>query len=198
MAFASTNPHADPIVTEAEDGAPDATNIPAPGFQLTDQQGRSVSLASLKGKTVALTFLDPVCTSDCPIIAQELREADEQLAPGQRHATEFVAIVANPLYRSVTYTDDFDRQEDLGHLANWLFLTGSIRALDAAWNDYGIQVAVTPAGSMVDHSDMAFVIDTRGRTRYVLNAGPGAGTSTTKSSFADLLDQEIEKVAPSP
>ena len=76
MALAATNDNADPLLTQAVDGSPEAFNIPEPPVGLVDQYGRPVSLASLRGKAVALTFLDPVCTSDCPVIATEFREAD--------------------------------------------------------------------------------------------------------------------------
>ena len=79
MATAAVNPNADPILTEALDGTPNALDIPAPHFTLTDQRGQPVSLASLRGHTVALTFLDPVCTTDCPLIAQEFRQTDQRL-----------------------------------------------------------------------------------------------------------------------
>ena len=38
-----------------------------------------MSLASLRGKVVLMTFLDPVCTTDCPIIAQEFKQAGQML-----------------------------------------------------------------------------------------------------------------------
>ena len=77
MAMAAVNQNADPILTEALDGSPNSLDLPAPHFALTDQHGNPVSLASLRGHTVALTFLDPVCTSDCPLIAQEFRQTDQ-------------------------------------------------------------------------------------------------------------------------
>ena len=79
MAVATTSPHADPILTEAIDGAPNATDTPAPAFDLVNQHDQPVSLAALRGRAIALTFLDPVCTSDCPVIAQEFRAADSIL-----------------------------------------------------------------------------------------------------------------------
>ena len=99
MAIASTNPNADPILAQAIDGTPDATDIPAPHFQLVDQYGRSVTLGTLRGKAVALTFLDPVCVSDCPLIAQEFKDADHLLGSDARNV-ELVAVVVNPLYRA--------------------------------------------------------------------------------------------------
>ena len=71
--------NADPIIAQAIDGNAAPLDFTAPAFTLTDQDGRPVSLAGLRGKVVLLTFLDPVCTSDCPLIAQEFRQADQML-----------------------------------------------------------------------------------------------------------------------
>jgi len=192
MAMAAVNPNADPILSEALDGTPNNLDSPAPPFTLTDQAGHAVSLASLRGRVVALTFLDPVCTSDCPLIAQEFRDADQQLA-GQDRRVDFIAIVANPIYRSVSYTKAFDSQEDLTHLHNWYFLTGSVSQLRRAWNSYGILVQTNPDGAMVAHSDLAFVIDTQGRERDALIDDPGP-TQFTSSSFSSLLLGRIDQV----
>jgi cytochrome oxidase Cu insertion factor (SCO1/SenC/PrrC family) len=190
MAVAAMNPRADPILAEATDGTPDTTNFPAPGFDLEDQYGNQVTLSSLSKKVVALTFLDPVCTSDCPVIAQEFRAADEALGASSGDVM-FIAVVANPLYRSITVTQAFDRAEGLSKLNNWLYLTGSVAALTKTWDNYGVQVGVAAAGSMVAHTELAYVI-TRGRTRYVLDADPGPATQATESSFSNVLESSID------
>lgn len=190
MAAAATNPRANPIIAEAIDGQPTVVNAPAYGFTLTDQYGHPVSLASLKGRAVALTFLDPVCTVDCPIIAQEFRQADALLGSSSRHAV-FVAVVANPTYHSVAATEAFDEQEGLAHVGNWLFLTGSVRQLERVWNTYGVTVETTPAGSMVAHTNIAYVIDTTGNIREVLDATPGTSDASSRS-FASLLAGEMQ------
>ena len=192
MALAAANPNADPILTEALDGTPNSIDTPAPLFSLTDQYGRPVSLAGLRGHVVALTFLDPVCTSDCPLIAQEFRQTDESL-DAQRSDVDFVAVVANPIYRSTAYTGAFDRQEDLTGLSNWYFLTGSIPQLSAAWSSYGVQVETLAAGAMVAHSDLAVVIDREGHERDVLIDDPGP-TQSSASSFSSLLYDRIQQV----
>jgi len=191
MTAAATNPNADPIVSEAVDGTPNLVDTPAPGFTLTDQRGAAVPLSSLRGKAVAMTFLDPVCTSDCPLIAQDFLRADQQL--GQSGRTVFVAVVANPIYRSVAATQAFDREEGLSHVGNWLFLTGSVAELTKVWNAYGVQVQISPAGAMVDHPDVADLIGPRGRLREVLDADPGTG-SAAGSSFSSLLAQQMRTV----
>ena len=195
MAMAAINPNADPILSEALDGTPNAIDTPAPPFALLDQHGREVSLADLRGHVVALTFLDPVCTSDCPLIAQEFRQADQQLG-AQNDRVDFVAIVANPDYRSLSFTNAFDRQEDLTRLSNWYYLTGSLSALERVWNSYGEPVQTIPNGAMVAHGDLAFVIDGRGHERDALVADPGP-SQTSASSFSSLLLNQIDQVLPS-
>jgi hypothetical protein len=47
---------------------------------------------------------------------------------------------------------------------------------------------------MIAHSDVAYVIDSRGRTREELDFDPGPGTATSVSSFAVELSQAAEHV----
>ena len=162
MAAASVNRTADPIVAQALAGSSGQFDTAAPDFTLTSQDGHQVSLASLRGKVVLLTFLDPVCTTDCPLIAQEMRSADAMLG-GRAAGTELVAVVANPTYLSTAYTRAFTAQEHLGEVPNWLFLTGSLSQLGRVWHHYGIEVENLPAGAMAAHNDLAFVIDAAGR-----------------------------------
>ncbi len=188
MASAAANRTADPILALAIEGGSTTLDLPAPGFSLTDQNGQPVTLASLHGKVVLMTFLDPVCTTDCPIIAQEFKQADAQLGAQDKNV-ELVAIVANPSYRSTTFTQAFDRQEGLAGVRNWLYLTGSLSQLGAVWRQYGVTVQNLPAGAMSAHNDLAIVIDGSGTIREEVGADPGPGTTSTKSSFSVLLDQ---------
>ncbi len=130
MAYAAANPNADTILTQAVDGPPTSTNIPAPAFDLMDQNGRQVTLTGLHGKALAVTFLDPVCTSDCPVIAQEFRSAAKILG-AESQDVELIAIDANPRYTSPLYLTAFDKQEGLQNVSNWEYLTGPLPVLAA-------------------------------------------------------------------
>jgi len=188
MASAAANRTADPILALAIEGNSASLDLPAPGFSLTNQDGQTVSLASLRGKVVLMTFLDPVCTTDCPIIAQEFKQTG-QLLGAQDKNVELVAVVANPTYRSTLFTRAFDRQEGLVAVPNWLYLTGSLSQLGAVWRHYGVTVQNLPAGSMSAHNDVAVIIDRSGEIREEMSADPGPGTSSTQSSFSVLLSQ---------
>jgi cytochrome oxidase Cu insertion factor (SCO1/SenC/PrrC family) len=187
MAAAQANPVADPILAQAINGASAPVNHPAPPFSLTDQNGRNVTLASLRGKVVLLTFLDDTCTSDCPLMAQEFRLAG-QLLGADAARVELVAINYNPIYTQLSYIQAFDRQERLTGVRNWRFLTAPRSQLQQVWQRYGVPPAeVLPAGSMIGHGNYAFVIDQNGHLRQELGFDTGPGTQATKSSLAAEL-----------
>jgi cytochrome oxidase Cu insertion factor (SCO1/SenC/PrrC family) len=190
MAFATVNKTADPITAEAIAGTNGELDSPAPNFTLTSQNGRQVSLASLRGKVVLLTFLDPVCTTDCPVIAAEMRVADTLL--GSRAGdTELVAVVANPTYTSVAYTRAFDRQVGLDTVPNWLYLTGTLSQLTSVWHHYGIEVEDLPGGAMAAHNDLAFVISAKGQVQQEMSDDPGPGTTATQASFSSMMADSV-------
>ncbi len=186
MAAAQTTPAASTILAQSIDGSGSPINIPAPGFGLTDQNGRPVALSGLRGKVVLLTFLDPVCVTDCPLIAQEFRQAAQLLGPA-RGKVELVAVDVNPLYTQLPYLQAFDRQEGLTGTPDWRYLTGSTARLKQVYRAYGQPAETLPAGAMVGHSDIAFVIDTHGEIREELDMDPGPGTAATQASFATEL-----------
>jgi cytochrome oxidase Cu insertion factor (SCO1/SenC/PrrC family) len=187
MAAAQANPVADTIIAQAINGSSAPLNSPAPGFTLTDEYGHKTSLASLRGKVVLLTFLDDTCSVDCPLIAQEFRQAGELLGADAARV-ELVAVNYNPLYTQVSYIQAFDHQEGLDGVRNWLYLTGTKAELQHVWASYGAAPAeVLPAGSMIGHGDYAFVIDQDGHLRQELGFDTGPGTQATKSSFAAEL-----------
>ncbi len=149
---------------KAIDGTPHR-GAPAPEFALVDQCGRHISLSNLRGRVVALTFLDPVRTSASPLIAQQLRLAD--LAVGRPSGTAFVAIVAGPEYRSGAVMAAFDHAEALTSLPNWYHLTGSLPALSRVWRSYGIALPARRAGAGVAPAEETFVIDGHGRLPWL-------------------------------
>jgi len=95
MAAAAINAHADPVLAQAVDGAPQTVNSPAPPFSLVDQHRTPGVARPPEGQGHRLTFLDDTCTTDCPVIAQEFRTADSYLG-GDARRVEMVAVNANP------------------------------------------------------------------------------------------------------
>ncbi|HKC76900.1 MAG TPA: SCO family protein [Gaiellaceae bacterium] len=130
----------------------------APGFSLIDQFGKRVSLRSLRGKVVVLSFNDPKCTTICPLTTTALLHAKELLgSAGSR--VELVGVGANPEATGIKWVRAYSRAH--GMLHKWRFLTGSLPDLKKVWRAYGIEAAVV--NNSIDHTPATYVIDSRGR-----------------------------------
>ena len=130
----------------------------APGFTLTDQFGKRVSLRSLRGKVVVLAFNDPKCTTICPLTTTALLHAKKLLGPAASRV-ELLGIGANPDATQVKWVRAYSRAH--GMLHKWRFLTGSLGELKRVWRAYGIEAEVVKG--MVDHTPATFVIGPDGR-----------------------------------
>jgi cytochrome oxidase Cu insertion factor (SCO1/SenC/PrrC family) len=75
----------------------DAHAVPAPDFTLRDQLGSTVSLSHLRGKVVALTFLDTQCLNLCPLQANLLGGVQSDLGPRDRTWADRAALLAHGL-----------------------------------------------------------------------------------------------------
>jgi len=192
MAAAQADPNADTILAQAIDGSAAPLDSQAPAFALTDQHGRQVTLSSLRGKVILLTFLDPVCVTQCPLEGQEFKQAGQMLGADARRV-ELIAVNANPLYNGIAYTQAFDRQERLDSVPDWLYLTSSPAQLRQVYSHYGVAVQTLPAGAMIGHSEDAYVIDRAGHLREEMSFDPGPGTAATMSSFATQLTDAAEQ-----
>ena len=130
----------------------------APGFTLTDQFGRRVSLHSLRGKVVVLSFNDPKCTTVCPLTTTALLHAKKLLGPAASRV-ELIGIGANPDATGVRWVRAYSKVHRM--MGEWRFLTGSLTELKRVWRAYHIEAAVV-RGS-VDHTPATYVIGANGR-----------------------------------
>ena len=149
----------------------------------------SLSLSSLRSKVVVLVFLDPVCTSECPIQAQELKLAAGRL--GHPSDVAFVAVNANPHYSSPASSRAFIESEGLGGWRELLFLTGSPAELRKVWSDYGVTVSRIGPGGMELHSEPIFIIAPGGRltSTWLLGSGESPGSVEGQSTVTEVVAQ---------
>jgi cytochrome oxidase Cu insertion factor (SCO1/SenC/PrrC family) len=174
MSVAQASPDADPILAESVARPSAQLNYPAPGFTLTSQYGKTVSLSSLRGKVLLLSFIDPACQGlSCPAIGPEFRQATRLLGGTQ---VELAGVVLSPADRSVHALQAFDQRQGLNLVPGWLYLTGTLTQLRQVWREYGT------AGQ-----DEIYVIDSAGHVRQKYGTGAGPGTAATDSSFAVLF-----------
>jgi len=130
---------------------------PAPSFDLTDQRGRSVSLASLRGRPLLLTFLDSKCTTLCPIVGHQLGVVERHLG-GQPVRLVIVSVDPADTRHSVAAA-----ARKWGWHGHWQWLMGTSAQLAPVWRAYGI--GVQPTATDIAHSMAVYVIDGQGDER---------------------------------
>jgi len=158
----------------------------APGFTLTDQHGRRLTLASLRGKVVVLQFMDPHCTDICPLVSQEFVDAYHDLGK-QASQVVFAAVNVNPYHTSVPAMAAYSQEHGLVTIPDWHFFTGPVPQLRSVWQGYDIAVNAPNPDADVQHTSAVYLIDQRGRERYL--AMPVA--DHTKSGTAYLPAQQL-------
>jgi len=140
---------------------------PAPPFVLRDQDGARVSLASLRGRPVIVTFIDPLCRNYCPLEARVLNTVVQRLPAGERPAIVAVSVDRWGDARSNLLLDG--RRWHL--VPEWRWGVGSGPALASVWRDYSIGVLDSPktiAGVTVheiSHTEASYLVDAKGDER---------------------------------
>jgi len=134
-----------------------------------------------------LTFLDPVCWTDCPLLAHQLRDLSARLTPNQRRHITFVAVAANPLHESIADVRHFIDKYQLDSMANLEFVTGPLPSVQSVWRSYGVTVNVAARGVMSIHSDVIDIVDTNGNVRVVVPDDPLGSAAGADSTVVALL-----------
>lgn len=136
----------------------DPAAFPAPPFALRDQNGALVTPETLRGHVTLIAFLDPVCTSLCPLLGRQLGQIDASMPAGQR--PQLVLISVAP-HRSAAQASKFARSAGLA--PGWRFLLGPAAALPPTWKAF--HVTVIPRTKDVLHDGAVVLLDRRGMVR---------------------------------
>ena len=135
----------------------------APEFALTSQDGAEVTLASLRGKVVAVTFIYTSCPDFCPMLTDKLARVQDDLGADFGSKIAFVSITTDPERDTPEvlkgYAEAFE-----ANLAGWSFLTGEPAAVLDVAHRYGVAV-VKAADGGVDHALLTTLIDRQGTMR---------------------------------
>lgn len=124
-------------------------------FALRDQDGRRATLAEYRGRVVVLTFLYTTCRDTCPIQAQQVRGALDDLG----HDVPTLAVSVDPAGDTPARARAFLlRQRLTGRMR---FLLGPRSRLAPVWRGYGVR----PQGEGFDHSAHVVLVDRAGRQR---------------------------------
>jgi len=127
----------------------------APDFRLRDQDGKPVSMAQYRGRTVVMTFIYSTCKDTCPGQVQSIRGALDKLG---RDVPVLAVSVDPPNDTRASARRFLLEQHVTGRVR---FVLGSERELAPVWKGYGI----APQRGSLDHSAWVVVVDGSGRQR---------------------------------
>jgi protein SCO1 len=130
-------------------------------FRLTDQNGKTVTDADLKGKWSLVYFGYTHCPDACPTALNDISIALDQLGP-KRDAVRPVFITVDPERDTSAALKDYVTAFDAPILA----LTGTPEEVAKAAKGYRVYFAKHPeasGGYSMDHSSVIYVMDPQGR-----------------------------------
>jgi protein SCO1/2 len=160
----------EPFATGAADVAAQLNrlNDPAPALALTDQDGRSVSLQSLRGRPVLVTFAYAHCATVCPVIVSEVLSARRQAGDD---APPALVVTLDP------WRDTPSRLRSIADRWNvdggTHMLSGQPDEVERVLNAWRVPRARNEKTGDISHPSLVYIVDAAGRIAYVVTGDAG-------------------------
>jgi protein SCO1 len=137
------------------EGAQLPPGIRAPDFKLLDERGRRVTMKEYRGKPVVVTFLYSHCHDTCPIQAQQIKGALDDLG----HDLPALAISVDPPGDDPRSVARFNDEQGVTGRIRWVL--GRESQLRPLWEGYH----TTSQSPQTEHMARLVLVDKRGFQR---------------------------------
>jgi protein SCO1/2 len=132
--------------------------VHAPEFTLTDQNGKRVSMAEYRGKPVVVTYLYTHCKETCPLQAQMIRGALDDLG----HDIPALAVSVDPFQDTRASARAFNRKAKMTGRLRWVL--GTRRQLQPLYRGFAIQPQLRDS----EHQAYITLVDKKGLQRVAV------------------------------
>lgn len=181
------------MLAQVTAGAPPRVLQTLPDFALADQDGRAVSLESLRGRAWIANFIFTRCEATCPAQTRVLAEVQQATAAHpKRGQFRFVSITVDPSNDSASALKSYGGK--LGaDFSRWMFLTGSRDALVALSRD-GFKLPVDDAKAatgIITHSPSFVLVDPLGRVRGLYEHSSAEEVKRMRADLDAVLAENI-------
>ena len=150
-----TDDQAAPAAPLRFEGATLPRGLRAPEFNLRDQDGEPISMRDRRGKPVIVTFLYTSCEDTCPVQAQQIKGAFDELGED----VPAIAIAVDPPRDTPERARAFlSRQRMTGRLD---FALGTRAELAPLWKAFAVQ----PQREDLEHTGRLVLVDPKGIQR---------------------------------
>lgn len=136
-------------------GAVRPAGLAVPDFSLTDQDGKTVTSASLRGKPTVYAFIYSTCQDTCPAQVQTIRQALDTT----KADVNVVGVTVDPKTDTPKLAKTFLLKQTM--TGRMEFLLGTRAQLEPVWKAFGIR----PQSNALEHSAHVVVADTDGMQR---------------------------------
>lgn len=191
-----------PAKPPASTGTAFTKSVPADiaDLPLTDDQGRTTTLASFGGRYVMLTDFLTLCQDVCPLTSTNFAAIDRAITKaGLEGNVQLVELTVDPErdtpQRLAAYRQIFHAPQ------NWSLLTASPDTIAKIWKYFGAYYQRTPEDSDpgtdwltgqpltydVDHSDVLAYLDPQGRERFLIFGLPNTQGKPIPPAMAKFL-----------
>jgi cytochrome oxidase Cu insertion factor (SCO1/SenC/PrrC family) len=171
-------------------GLKEIASAVAPAIALVDQTGRVWDLSGQRGHIVLVTFFSKGCSDICPVLGTEIRMALADLA-GSPARVDVAIVNTDPRDLSRSADPAALAVPGLAGRANVQFLTGSLRSLNSVWTSYGVRIRVGETRAQIQHNDVLYFVDARGRLRAL--ASPFARPGSSPASLSRGQEQRFAR-----
>ena len=132
-----------------------------PDITLVDQNGRNVSLASLKGKPVLFDFIYTTCPGPCLVLTSRMKQIANRLGPKLGTEARIVSITVDPEHDHPAELNAYAKAQG-ADVNGWLFLTGTPKQIDDVLARFDL-IRKHEADGTVDHVLEFFLVDANGK-----------------------------------
>ncbi|MCC6751487.1 MAG: SCO family protein [Deltaproteobacteria bacterium] len=142
-----------------------------PAFELTNHTGEKLSLAALKGKVVLITAVYATCGHTCPMILGQAKRAVAKLSAAEKRDLRVIGITLDPERDDPKAMASMAAgQEVEAPLFN--LLSGESKLVNRILDELQVARKRDKKTGVIDHANVFFVLDRRGKIAYRLTLGP--------------------------
>jgi protein SCO1/2 len=129
--------------------------VRAPNFSLRDENGRRVTMKEYRGKVVVVTFLYSHCKTECPVQAQQIKGALDDLG----HDVPALSVSVDPPGDKPKSVKKFNAKMGVSGRLRWVL--GGEGQLSKLWKGF----AIVPQSSQQEHMARIVLVDRDGMQR---------------------------------
>lgn len=140
-----------------------------PPLSLRNYDGEPVNIDRYRGKAVLVTFLYTHCPDVCPLIASNLRVAQEMMGSAESAKAQVIAVSVDPRGDTPKAVAAFLARH--GMTGRMKYLIGSARELAPVWKAWNVGSAQDlEQPQFINHTAIVYGIDASGKMTTVYEA----------------------------